>query len=105
MSTPIPKLTVLLREDLSPGRKLAQVFHAGHKWSAENPHDTTETVIVRSVADEDTLQAAHMNLVTSGFRVTTFVEPDYGEKPTLTAIVVEAAAFRALRKYPLAGTT
>lgn len=104
----LPKLTILIRGDLSFGRQLAQVAHAAQQWAVDHPSEFSEwfhdsnTLIVRSVPDEASLHS-ELDRMASVAAVSSFVEPGYRDMPnTLTAVAVGPEGYQAVAHLPLA---
>lgn len=102
------RLYVILRGDLSPGRKIAQAIHAAHEFADTFPdkyrswRDVSNRIVVCEVPDESSLRDLYRDLHGRGVSVVGFIEPDYMDCPpdTLTAISAEPSS--RLRKLPLA---
>ncbi len=97
------RLYLVVAEDLSPGLKMAQAVHAGFQFAQRYPHlheywfHESNNVAVLQTAD---LEQLADRLEEADLRVCRFHEPDLDDK--LTAIAVEPAGRRALRKLKLA---
>lgn len=87
------KLYLITRRDLEPGAQAAQLTHVMTEFCLEHPeitktwHDTSNTVVLLSVTNEQELmklknKAHKLDIICSSFR-----EPDLDDQ--LTAIVLE----------------
>lgn len=98
------RLYVLIRDDLSAGRQLAQVAHAVAAYTRWNPESGADhrVCIVLAVQDEEELLA--LVKTQSAYGGYLWVETGYGPEPESTALAVvsDGADFRHL---PLAGGT
>jgi len=75
-----PRLYFVTRDDLSEGRRAAQLIHAGQLWG---PHDGT--VIIYSVPNEDALLDVLDDLNERGARTVLWREPDLKNQATAFA--------------------
>lgn len=89
---PYNKMYVLVRQDLSPGYQIAQAIHAKDQFTHTYPdveadwYETSNTIVVLGVADQDTLRLFADLATDVGIKNTMFFEPDIDE---YTALAVE----------------
>jgi hypothetical protein len=97
---------VVTRADLPPGSQAVQAAHAVIDFAITYPrltaswHAASNTLVILVVPDELALSWLEQDARTAGLRVAPFHEPDLGD--ALTAVAIEPAAGRLLRRLPLA---
>jgi hypothetical protein len=100
------KLYIIVREDLSPGLKIAQSAHAlsAFEWrfpaTYKDWYETSNNLVVLQHANPEEVAK---RLESEKYRVARFYEPDLDNQ--LTAIAVEPAAQKRLSSLRLAGWT
>ena len=100
------KLYIVVREDLTPGLKIAQSAHALSSFEWKYPtvykdwYETSNNLVVLQHADPEEIAK---KLEGEDFRVARFYEPDLDNQ--LTAISVEPSARKKLSSLRLAGWT
>jgi len=106
MSNPESKLYVVVREDLTPGLKIAQSGHALPAFSWRYPeiykdwYENSNNLVVLQHPDPEKIAK---KLEADDYRVARFYEPDLDNE--LTAFAVEPDAQKKLSNLPLAGWT
>jgi hypothetical protein len=99
---------VITRADLPPGTQAVQAAHAAIEFAVTYPsltsswHSASNTLVVLAVPDELALGWLDQDARASGLRAARFREPDLGG--ALTAVAIEPAGHRLLRRLPLALT-
>ena len=105
-TNPNAKLYIVVREDLTPGLKIAQSAHALSSFEWKYPtvykdwYENSNNLVVLQHAEPEEIAK---KLEGQGFRVARFYEPDLDNQ--LTAISVEPAAKKKLSSLRLAGWT
>lgn len=83
-----------------------QAAHAALDFAIAHPsltaawHSTSNTLVILVVPDELALGWLEQDAQAAGLRVASFHEPDLGD--ALTAVAIEPAGYRLLRRLPLA---
>lgn len=83
-----------------------QAAHAALDFTFEHPavarewHEVSNTIVIAAARDELALTWLAADAADAGFAYTMFREPDLDD--TLTAVALEPAAHRLVRKFPLA---
>ena len=97
---------MVTRADLPPGIQAVQAAHAVIEFAITHPrltaawHAASNTLVILVVPDELALGWLEQDATAAGLRVAPFHEPDLGD--ALTAVAIEPAAGRLLRRLPLA---
>lgn len=100
------KLFLIVRGDLKPGLRAAQLVHAMRAFTEEHPAVDREwfvrsnTVVLKEVPDEAALADLAYQAKAQGVPVSAFHEPDLDDQ--MTAITVGPAGRRLVRDLPLA---
>lgn len=100
------KLYVVTRRDLPPGAQAAQLLHAFRAFVAEHPEIElawfrgSNTITLKSVADERELRDLATEAFAAGVKHASFREPDLGN--ALTAVTLEPRGAPLVRRLPLA---
>lgn len=91
-----PKMTVIVRADLSVAQQAVQGMHALRQFVAEHPEvdqhwfHTSNTLAFLAVPDEEALEGLLAKAGDRGIRISIFREPDIGDR--LTAACFEPGA-------------
>jgi hypothetical protein len=94
------------RADLPPGAQACQAVHAACDFALAHPalfadwHRASNTIVCLVASDELALQNLYGDAVAARHRLVRVHEPDFGG--ALTALALEAAAHRLVRRLPLA---
>ncbi len=97
---------MVTRADLPPGAQAVQAAHAVIDFACTYPsltatwHAASNVLVILAVPDELALGWLEQDVRAAGLRVAPFHEPDLGG--ALTAVAIEPAAARLLRRLPLA---
>ncbi len=81
--SPISKLYVVVRQDLSPGAQIAQSLHAFREYIQEHPESEgawyrdSNTIVILGCADERELRKLVRKGLERGLMVSSFKEPDW----------------------------
>lgn len=100
------KLYLVVRRDLSPGRRAAQLCHAMRQFADDHPaaervwFEASNTLVLLEVDDEPALAVLASAATKDGIAVSRFHEPDLGG--ALTAIALGPSARSLVRRLPLA---
>jgi peptidyl-tRNA hydrolase len=100
------KLYLVVRRDLTPGARAAQLCHAMRQFADEHPRverawfEASNTLVLLEVDDEPALAALASDASSRGVDVARFHEPDLGH--ALTAIALGPTARSLVRRLPLA---
>lgn len=102
-----PKLHAIGRADLSPGLRVAQMFHALRQFASDYPFVESEwyrnsnTIVLLEAPDGEALQALADKAREKGATVTEFSEPDFLDVG-ITALALGPDAWRLVSSLPLA---
>jgi hypothetical protein len=102
----VPKLYVVVRQDLPPGAILSQAIHAAIEYSVVMRdelvawHKASNTICVLGVKDEAELMAVANKMIDCRRKFVQFIEPDM--ESATTALCIEPSAAKLLRHLPLA---
>lgn len=86
---PTIKMYVLIRKDLAPIHRAVQGGHAVAEYMKNHYHTTpwrNGYMIYLGIDNEHTLNKWEARLQAAGILFSTFVEPDWGDEPTKTAL-------------------
>jgi peptidyl-tRNA hydrolase len=99
-------LYLVTRADLAPGTQACQAAHAAFDFAVAFPdltrawHHASNTLVILAVRDELELAWLCQDAAAAGFRLARVHEPDLAD--ALTAVGLEPAAARLVRRLPLA---
>jgi peptidyl-tRNA hydrolase len=102
-----PKLCVIVREDLSPGYKVAQAVHGGHAFADAHPADyrvwrgKSNTVTILGARDEAHLDEMRDKAEMYNIPYATFREPDLGDATTVLVLGPHPATRKITGRLPL----
>ena len=106
------RLYIILRDDLTPGRKLAQTSHLSHAFSDEHKaayldwKESSNTVKIMEAPHEE-IATLKGEAQARGILVSEFIEPEYPDYggPIVTGIVVAPCGGKLVerRKFKMAG--
>jgi siroheme synthase (precorrin-2 oxidase/ferrochelatase) len=100
------KLYLIVRRDLAPGARAAQLCHALRQWSAEHEaldrdwYERSNTLVLLETVDEEALLRLAGEAKRWRIPVSVFREPDFGD--AATAIALAPSGRRLVRDLPLA---
>ena len=103
------KLYILIREDLSPGAKLAQACHGMRQWSQDHPErdqqwfQESNTVAILGLKDSTHLRKIHKKAESLGIPHAIFHEPDMDNEPTCLVLGPAPLTRKLTKNLPLAG--
>lgn len=106
MPTPVEKLFLVVRQDLSLGQQAVQAAHALQEFNVQHPerarawYTKSNTLALLACNDEQGLHTLHAQAASLGLPCVLFREPDRDNEVTALALGPEAA--RLVRKLPLA---
>lgn len=92
----------MTRADLPPAVQAVQSAHAAVDFTLTWPEKVPETLVLLAVADEDELRWLYQEARLASLTAAASHEPDLDDQ--LTAVALEPAAARLVRRYPLAFT-
>ncbi len=102
----IAKLFLVTRADLAHGPQAIQSAHALREFSEHHPeidrewYRTSNTLILKAVADEKALRRLADRARARGIRFSAFHEPDMGN--AMTALAIEPSGKSLVQGLPLA---
>lgn len=100
------RLYLIVRRDLEPGARAAQLCHALREWVSVCPVDdaawysSSNTLVLLEAEDEPALARLREKAEDRGVPVAAFREPDLGD--SVTAIAIGPSGRRLVRDLPLA---
>lgn len=103
----VPKLYVIVREDLSPGARVAQAVHGAHEFSDAHPgeyarwREESNTVAILAAQGEPHLRYLAEMAAMWGVPHASFQEPDMGGASTVLVLAPGPASQRLTRGLPL----
>lgn len=103
------KLFLVVRGDLSPGARAAQLCHAMREFIEHHPeideewYRVSNTVVLLEVEDESRLRSLAEDATKVGAPVTLFAEPDLDNQ--YTALALGPSGRNLVRRLPLAFRT
>lgn len=106
---PGDKLYVVVRNDLSPGKQLAQAIHAKDLFSIEHPEINkawfyqSNHICVLQVENEKELENIIIDAKQKNIAFVCFEEPDYDNELTAAAFEPGVLTKQLLKKLQLAG--
>lgn len=104
----IPKLTLVVRNDLRAGQQAVQSVHAFTEFAHQHPdierewYASSNTLALLSVPDESTLRRVLEEAEGRGIRRSHFREPDLGDQVTALCLEPSPEVRRLCRGFPLA---
>lgn len=104
----VPRMYVVVRKDLDQTYRMVQGSHALAQYALEHPEElkvwNNEYLIFLSTFLEVNMQNLYRKLVSKGFTVSKFNEPDQNGQMTAIALFEDGSGrvTRALEKLPLA---
>lgn len=102
----VAKLYLVTRQTLTPGQQAVQAAHALQEFNHHHPeqakawYQSSNTLALLAVADEEQLRQLHLKARAQHIPVCPFHEPDLDNQ--LTALAMGPEAARLVRRLPLA---
>jgi peptidyl-tRNA hydrolase len=102
------KLYIITRRDMSPGYQAVQSCHALRQFVAEHSeidkvwYEVSSYIALLAAHDEDELMDLVARANDMGLQVSTYREPDVGDRVTAIAIGPHSEASKLCRGFPLA---
>ena len=103
------KLYVITRNDLTPQYQTPQAMHAALDLAAKHTEEflhwqkTSNTIVVLACKNEEELKKFAEKVISKGFQVVVFQEPDLENQVTSISIVPKEGVKKVCSGLPLAG--